>query len=26
VFEKTPIEKTIGICSDIIQNYKKWKE
>lgn len=23
VFEKTPIEKTIGICSDIIQNYKK---
>lgn len=23
VFEKTPIETTIGICSDIIQNYKK---
>ena len=23
LFEKTPIEKTIGICSDIIQNYKK---
>jgi hypothetical protein len=23
VFEKTPIENTIGICSDIIQNYKK---
>lgn len=23
VFEKTPIKTTIGICSDVIQNYKK---
>ena len=23
VFKKTPIDTTIGICSDIIQNYKK---
>jgi len=23
VFDKTPIKTTIGICSDIIQNYKK---